>query len=411
MTHTRTDLLDNAVSLLRELVSIPTVNPPGTNYREMSEFLRSKLEDIGFHVKVIEIPEEYLDIHYPYTPQHKGYPRYIILGKYGEGEPRIHFNSHYDVVPPGSGWEGNPFELRVNGEKLIGRGTSDMKGGIAALITALQSVIKDGTLRGTVEVAFVPDEESGGIGTKYLVEKVGIRPKYVIITEPTSSKRLAIGHKGMVRGLITVIGKQAHASRPWLGINAFEKACSIVAKALPRIRNQLRRVRSKYPFTSIEAAFSTVSFGGYAKSSVMKDNVIPGEFTFSYDLRVIPETPNDEALAKVINALTAEARKEGIRIKASKLVDIPAAATPPDSPLINFVKHIAKEALGSEPEIFVNTGRYDLVFYRIQRADVVVYGPGVPGQPHSINEYTTKAEILAFIKVYSSILRRVNELI
>lgn len=400
-----------ALSLLRDLISIPTVNPPGTNYHEMSQYLRERLENLGFKVEVIKVPEEYLNSNYPYAPQHKGYPRYIVVGKYGEGEPKIHFNSHYDVVPPGSGWKSNPFELRVEGEKLVGRGTSDMKGGIAALITALHTVIEEGALRATVEVVFVPDEESGGIGTKYLVEEVGVKPRNVIITEPTSSKRLAIGHKGMVRGLITVLGKQAHASRPWLGINAFEKTCIIMARALPRIEEELRSIKSKYPFTSDEAAYTTVSFGGYAVSSSMKDNVIPGEFTFSYDLRVIPEVPNNEVVfSKITEALLAEATKEGVKIKVSKLIDIPAAITPEDSPLVRFVSHVAKEALGDGPKIFVNTGRYDLVFYRARNSHVVVYGPGIPGQPHSVNEYTTKSEILAFIKIYSLILRRLGEL-
>jgi len=404
------NLLNHALRVLRDLISIPTVNPPGTNYREMSQYLREKLESMGFTVRIIEVPEEYLDRNYPYAPQHKGHPRYVVLGKYGDGEPAIHFNSHYDVVPPGPGWDSDPFELRVEGEKLIGRGTSDMKGGIAALLTALHTAIEDGALRGTVEVAFVPDEESGGVGTKYLVEELGAAPKNVIITEPTSSKRLAIGHKGMVRGLITVIGKQAHASKPWLGINAFEKTCAIVAKALPKIRERLRRVRSEYPFTSEEAAYTTISFGGYAKSSVMKDNVIPGEFTFSYDLRVIPETPNTEAFSEVAEVLQAEAKGEGVEIKVSKLIDIPAAATPRDSPLISFATRVAEEVLGAKPKVFVNTGRYDLVFYRSKGSHVVVYGPGVPGQPHSVNEYTTKSEILAFIKIYSSVLRRLDEL-
>ena len=402
--------LDHALSLLRDLVSIPTVNPPGLNYREMSQYLREKLESMGFTARVIEVPGEYLDRNYPYAPQHKGRPRYVVLGKYGDGEPRIHFNGHYDVVPPGPGWGSDPFELRVKGEKLVGRGTSDMKGGIAALLTALHRVIEENKLRGTVEVAFVPDEESGGVGTKYLVEEVGLVPKNVVITEPTSFRRLAVGHKGVARGLITVVGKQAHASKPWLGVNAFEKACGIIANALPKIRERLRRIRSEYPFTSEDAAYTTISFGGYAKSSVMKDNVIPGEFTFSYDLRVIPEVPNAEAFSEVAEVLQAEARKEGVEIKVSKLIDIPAAATPQDSPLISFATRVAEEVIGTKPEVFVNTGRYDLVFYRSKGSHVVVYGPGVPGQPHSVNEYTTKSEILAFIKIYSSILRRLDEL-
>ncbi len=402
--------LDYTIELLRKLVAIPTVNPPGKNYREMALFLKDELENIGLDVELIEIPEEYLDKHYPYAPRHKGYPRYIVYARYGKGDPVLHFNCHYDVVPPGKGWKSDPFTLRIEDDKVIGRGTTDMKGGIAALLSAFKKSVEDNMLKQSIEAVFVPDEESGGIGTKYLVEELGFKPKYVLIPEPTSSERLAIGHKGMIRGLIKVIGKQCHASRPWLGINAFEKACIIVSSALPEIRKELGKTKSKYPFIDEGAAYTTLSLGGYAISPVMKDNVVPGEFIFSFDLRVIPETDNKTAYSLIENIFKKHAETQKVKIIIEKLIDIPAAITPPNSPLLEYVKNIATQILQIEPIIFVNTGRYDLVYYRTKGSHAVVYGPGVLGQAHAVNEYNKLSELKKFVKIYTAILENMDKL-
>ncbi len=402
--------LEYTLDLLKKLVSIPTVNPPGKNYREMASLLKDELEDIGLDVEVIEIPENYLDRLYPYAPRHKGHPRYIVYARYGGGRPVIHFNCHYDVVPPGEGWKSNPFTLRREDSKIIGRGTTDMKGGIAVLLAALRNVIGEDKLKHTIEVVFVPDEESGGIGTKYLVEELDITPKYVVIPEPTSSERLAIGHKGMIRGLVKVIGKQCHSSRPWLGVNAFEKACYIVTLALPEIRGEFKKLKSKYPFTCDEAAYTTLSLGGYAISPSSKDNVVPGEFIFSFDIRVIPEASNHEVFSIFENIFKKHASTQKVKLVIEKLIDVSAAITPKESPLVGFIKTIARKSIGVEPSIFVNTGRYDLVYYRSKGSHVVVYGPGVKGQAHAINEYTTISELEKFIKIYTSVLENLETL-
>ncbi len=361
-------------------------------------------------VEVIEISESYLDEHYPYAPQHRGYPRYIVLARTSPGEPAIHFNGHYDVVPPGSSWSRDPFKPVIENGKLYGRGATDMKGGIASLIAALRRTLSEGELPRPVELAFVPDEESGGIETRYLVEELGVRPRYVLIAEPTTSGLLGIRHKGMIRELIKVIGKQGHASRPWKAVNAFEKACLLVSKLLGEFVPQLQRVRSSYPFLEEEAHYTTIALGGYATSSSMKDNVIPNEFVSSFDIRTIPEQNNTELFEEFREYLQRVATELQVGIDIVKLIDIPAAFTPLDSPLIGFVKSVAMRVLGYEPRIYVNTGRFDLVFYRRYGSHVIAYGPGASGQAHAIDEYTYINEIEVFVELYSEMIKRLSEL-
>ena len=110
-----------------------------------------------------------------------------ILENTSTKSPRVHFNGHYDVVPAGSGWEYTPFKLTKVSSNLIGRGTADMKGGIATILGVLQQFLGQRRLRkGTVSLSIVPDEERGGrLGTGYLVERLPSPPDIVFTPEPS----------------------------------------------------------------------------------------------------------------------------------------------------------------------------------------------------------------------------------
>ena len=154
------------------------------------------LKDIGIEFDIIELPEDFLGVHYPYRPLHKCKKRYIILAKVGSGRPIIHFNAHYDVVPAQGKLTYSPFRATIVGDRVYGRGTSDDKGSIACLLVTLKSLVECKVeFRGTIEVALVPDEEAGGIGIRYLVESKLVNPDYVIVCEPTNLK-VVIGYKG-----------------------------------------------------------------------------------------------------------------------------------------------------------------------------------------------------------------------
>ena len=250
------ELAGSTLKLLSRFVEVPTVNPPGEGYETFAKLAESLLRDVGFSVEVVEVPSDYLDRYYPYAPAHRGYPRYVVLGRYGEGSPVLHFNGHYDVVPPGSGWSYEPFKATVVGDRVYGRGTTDMKGGIAAVLVAVESLLKEGfEPRGTIEVALVPDEEAGGVGSRFLVEKIlKAAPDYVIIAEPTTSTMVSIGHKGMVRGLVRVFGKQVHGSAPWLGENAFLIAARLASRFSELYEHILRSRRTSAPVLLLEGA-------------------------------------------------------------------------------------------------------------------------------------------------------------
>jgi len=259
-----------------DLIRFPTVNPPGEKYGECVDYLADKLAETGMEVRVVEIPEGYLDKHYPYRPLHRSRPRYIVLGRAGRGEV-LHFNGHYDVVPPGDGWTLSPFEPLIKCGRIYGRGSTDMKGGIASLLAALKWALEEGLKPGiAVEVALVPDEEAGGLGTRFLVESGLVKARHVVVCEPTTPNRIVVGHKGLVRGVVRVFGRQAHGSSPWRGENAFLKAAMLALEFLKDYEPLLKKRKTRWPVEALNEAYPTVNLGGYAESLSKKDNVVPG---------------------------------------------------------------------------------------------------------------------------------------
>jgi len=401
--------LSYALDLLREIVEIPTVNPPGENYEKISRVLEKRLRDAGLDVDVVEIPEDFVEMHYPYRPQHRGYPRFIVLGRAGNGKPVLHFNGHYDVVPPGSGWSFDPFKLAMVGDKIYGRGTTDMKGGIAASVAAIKSLLDEGwSPRGSVEFAFVPDEEAGGVGSRYLAEKKLAAPDYVVIAEPTTSRGIVIGHKGLVRGVVKVYGKQVHGSAPWSGDNAFVKACKLVTEFLKAYQPVLESRRTAAPVKYPQGVYPTINLGGYAESTSRKDNIVPGEFIFSFDRRVIPEEDLNHVIRELEDYLKRAAESVGAKIEVNVLSTVPPSYTPINAELVKTTSECIERELTAKAEIYLSLGRNDAVYYTniLGVVQTINYGPGVEFVAHAPDEYTTVDELMNAIKVYRCIAKR-----
>jgi len=403
------EYVDLAIRILSDLIRIPTVNPPGSDYARCAELLSKRLSEIGFSVDVIEIPEDYLDRHYPYSPQHRGHPRLIVYAKKGRGGRVIHFNGHYDVVPPGSGWSRDPFTPFIEGDRIYGRGSTDMKGGIASVIASLKKIYDSGVGRNiAVEALFVPDEEAGGVGTRYYVERVAKAPEYVVIAEPSTSRRVIIGHKGLVRGVVSVYGKQAHGSSPWLGDNAFLKASRLALRFMDIYNPILRSRVTSAPVEEPEARHPTINLGGYAESLSRKDNTVPGEFVFSFDRRVIPEEDIGSVVEELRRVFARASENVGARHDVKILSSVPPSLTPRESILVNITSRCVEKIVGNPPAIAISVGRNDSVYYRGKGSEVITYGPGAEGIAHMPDEHNSISEIERSIDVYLCITRSLD---
>ncbi|WP_373029882.1 M20/M25/M40 family metallo-hydrolase, partial [Sulfitobacter sp.] len=200
---------DDLIALTQDLIRIPTLNPPGRDYLLICEYLDKRLKQHGFETQLIRAHG---------TPGDSAkYPRWNIIAR-REGTQSgetVHFNSHTDVVEVGAGWTFDPFGAEISDGKIYGRGTCDMKGGLAASIIAAEAFIETHPeFSGAIEISGTADEESGGYGgVAYLAEQGFFNPErvqHVIIPEPLQKDRICLGHRGGWWAEIETKGEIAH---------------------------------------------------------------------------------------------------------------------------------------------------------------------------------------------------------
>lgn len=394
-----------ALSLLKDMISIPTINPPGINYDKFSSYTANVMKLLGLDVEVIEVPK---DVVANSCDVCKDYPRYIVVGRIGSGRPVIHFNGHYDVVPPGDGWRYDPFKPLVEENRVYGRGSVDMKGGITSMFLAIKiftSIFKD--FKGTIEIALVPDEEIGGVsGTGYLIKSLSKLPDHVIIAEGNGSNNILIGHKGALWGYIEIYGKQAHGSTPWRGVNAFEYMAKIALKFLEKHSIIIQNKVSKYDYEDPEGVKPTLNLGGEVRGSI-KINIVPGYYAFSFDRRIIPEERLDiveEELKKLIEDLVHEFPevKIGFRI----ISRLNPALTKEDSVLVKNLEQSIESILNVKPKKIICLGVLDMHYYVDKGIETVAYGPGPAVNAHAVNEYVLIDEVINVANVYVELMTK-----
>ena len=202
------------VARLARLVGFDTQNPPGRE-AECARFVAEELAAVGYAVERDE-----------FEPG-----RANVVGRLENGPgPVFAFNAHMDVVPAGDGWTGDPFTLRADGDRLIGRGACDAKGPLAAMIEALAILAADrATWSGTLLGVFVADEEVASRGARHYAQ-AHPRVDLVVVGEPSGNAPIT-AHKGSLRPVVRVAGRSAHSGTPDLGVNAIYQA----AKLIPRL--------------------------------------------------------------------------------------------------------------------------------------------------------------------------------
>jgi len=391
----------NVIKLLMDMISIPTISPEGDNYIEFSKLVAEFLSSYGISSEIHRIPLEYTDPRLPDVG--RGKPRYVVIARIGDpGKVIIHFNGHYDVVSGGPGWRiTEPFKPRVVGDRVYGRGSSDMKGGIASIVLSMIALQRSAEALGHgVEAFLVPDEEIGGeTGTQYVVENNMVRGRYIIIAEPTGLERIYIGQKGRIRGLIVVRGRSAHGASPWLGVNAFEKASRLAVKMFDELVPRIEAKRSRYRYDYEEASKATLMIGGLLRGGD-KINQVPGEVIFSLDRRLIVEENVDEAWSEIKAYVEDVARSMGIDLDLKLILAQNPAVADENSRIFAAIEASLAEVTGIRPGKVVCYNGLDMIYYLQRGYEAATYGPGGYGTPHAPDEYIEIGDILKASKIY-----------
>jgi acetylornithine deacetylase/succinyl-diaminopimelate desuccinylase family protein len=357
----------------------------------------------GLELKVMQFVQQWLDargISYVVTANDPARPNIIATVGDPASGPVIAMNGHLDTVPvsDASSWKTDPFvgTLSEDGERLFGRGASDMKSSVAVMMVMLE-LFRDAPLSGALQAHIVSDEEIGArFGTLHVLDEIekGVlpRPDYVFIGEGSEFK-VRNAERGGLAVDVTFFGRASHtAAARVTGINAIQKA----AKGVLALEHHLEQFHPSvgHPVISVN-----LISGGVAH------NVVPGECTISIDRRLIPGETKESAVADIRAALDAVAAEDpDFRYELN--IDpeggfIDANITPEDSPLVKAFQDAVRAVTGEEPEFFVQwAGMTDGRFYRQHGIDTVGMGPRGEGA-HGANESIAIADLVREGEIYA----------
>lgn len=380
------------VEFLRDLVAIPTVNPPGDNYAACAEWLGGQLERLGYDVRRIAAEGR---------PEHTAkYPRINVIGRLRgtPARPLLHFNGHFDVVPVGNGWTVDPFGAPSSNGKIFGRGTTDQKAGIAASIFAIEAIRRTGiNLAGAVEQSGTVDEESGGFaGMAYLAEQGLVardRTDFVIITEPLNVGRVCLGHRGVYWFEVVTVGRIAHGSMPFLGVSAISKMADFLGIIERELKPALRLRITAMPVEPPEARQASIninSIAGGQPGGGMQTPCVADRCEAIFDRRFLIEEPLDQVRGEVRAILGRLAQHDpDFQYEIRDLMTVPPIQTDPRCALVNAMSGAVRDVLGTEPPLIASPGTYDQK--HVMRLGCVeqciAYGPGILDLSHQPDEY------------------------
>jgi succinyl-diaminopimelate desuccinylase len=366
----------SSVELAQELIRFETINPPG-NETPCARHLGRILEAAGFQTR-------YFDM----SPN-----RANLIARIGTGGEKLPlaFTGHTDVVPLGAApWSVEPFGAKVADGKLYGRGSTDMKGGVAAFVTAAVKLAPQ--LAGTPGLVFVitAAEESGCEGAESLMkENVLPQAGALVVAEPTANHVLA-GHKGVLWLEAAAKGVTAHGSMPGQGDNAVYKAAR-AALAL-----------ADFDFSGYEHPVlgrPTLSVGWLRGG--LNINSVPDEASFGVDVRLVPGA-DPEAILERFKALVSGAVTFDIKRTSAPVW------TDPGDPWVADVADIVRSRTGDVQPIGGAVYFTDAAVLKpgMGNPPTVILGPGEPALAHQTDEYCSIARIEAAEALYSDIIRR-----
>jgi succinyl-diaminopimelate desuccinylase len=390
---------DELVALTQALVRIPTINPPGDAYEACARFIGERLARRGFAVEYLRAQGAPGD-----SDRH---PRLNVVARI-EGAaagPCLHFNGHIDVVEPGGGWSVDPFAALVRDGKVYGRGSCDMKGGIAASIIAVEALLDEGLLvRGALEISGTVDEESGGFaGVAWLAERGHFskpRVDHVIIPEPLNVDRICLGHRGVWWAEVETKGRIAHGSMPFLGDSAIHHMAAFVHLLETQLQPRLAQRLTAQPVEPPGARHSTLNInsmhGGQIEqrfdeaASGLPSPVVAHSCRAVLDRRFIAEESLDDVKAEIV-AMLEELRRSrpGFDYRIREIMSFLPTATPRDAPVVQATARAIARVLGREPRYIASPGTYDQKhIVRIgELHDCIAYGPGILDLAHQPDEY------------------------
>ncbi len=361
-----------ALELLQKLISFKSITPSDDG---ALDFIAEYLSDF----QAIRVDKE-------------GVKNLFLYKDFGSGSTHLCLAGHIDVVPPGSGWDSDPFTPTIKDGKIYGRGTQDMKGGLAAQITALKNIKE---FDGRLSLLVTSDEEGDAYyGTiealKYLKEKEML-PDFAIIAEPTceyvSGDTIKVGRRGSINGIIEIDGVQGHAAYPERAKNPIE----MVAPILYKVAGVLLDSGDEY-FSPSRLVITDIRAG------MEVTNVTPSKLKLMFNVRNSTKTSMDDVKNFIDTMFAGVEHNLTLKQTAKPFV------TNRESKVVKVVKSVVERCVGMQTKLSTSGGTSNARFFEEFGVDTVEFGT-LNNKIHALNESVALSEIEALKEVYLKVLQ------
>lgn len=369
------DLKPYAVGLAQQLIQFPTENPPGRDYYNCAEFLKKECETLGLETEIVQV---------------EATDRYNVLAWTSTRKTDLHFHYHYDVVPAGHGWAYNPFNGSIVDGTLYGRGSSDMKGGIAAVFTALKAVQNLEDI--SISVSLTPDEETGGaLGAEYVVKNQLVDTKMAVLPEPTGLKTMFNACKGALWVQVTVHGEAGHPSVKGLGVNAFDRMV-VIASRLQKLKEIVEHKKSALHSYPEGGEWANLTLGERCSSGEAV-NAVPGQALFTIDRRTLPEEDLETAQQEIRKCIGKDA-------EITVLMEARPFHIDEQTDVCQLLNTASETVMRTSVNCALCPGFLDARHFVHAGIPCVTWGPGIYGNAHISNEFIRIEDMMTAAKVF-----------
>jgi acetylornithine deacetylase len=391
---------EKAIELLRKMISIPSVTG---NEAAIQKFLAGYLEDLGLEVDMWETDWEALKKHPGYRPVQRGYecrPNLVATLKGVGGGRSLLLNGHTDVIPVGEGWRDDPWSATVRDGRIYGRGSADMKSGVASHIVAVELIKAAGLkLKGDVLINVVVDEEVSGHGTLDTVIR-GYRADAGISGE-TSDLAVQPACIGRIWFEIAIAGKAAGIQKRYEGISGIDLGNKIVKAVQDLEAERVATVSHPlYPnaLDSLPCMIGAFSAGNYPSS-------FPDSCLLKGSIGTVPGEDHEGVKQSLVDQVARAAASDPWMKDHPPIVrfvgyDAQASEIPQDHPVVQTLMNSYRAVVGRAPEVSGRQGAADTRFLnQYGNTPTVIFGPGSTSVMHATDEYVSIDDYITAIKI------------
>ncbi|MBI3458790.1 acetylornithine deacetylase [Candidatus Azambacteria bacterium] len=372
----------DVVELTRQMIIENTISDASN--LKLAELIKDWLKQLGFDVE-FQIQKF----------NQNSITKVNLIARFGPRDREaLMFSGHMDTVPYGdlNDWTKDPFTPRLYDGKLGGLGAVDMKGSIAAMICAIEPLVKE-PLRREIIFGLTFDEEIGLIGAKYLVESNLVKPKFIIIGEPTMMKPVRM-HKGHIYVEVVCHGSSGHASDPEKGFNAIKVASEAIT-VIQQFADELKMSKC----LEINPPYTTINIGTIHGG--IKPNIIPSKCVINFDIRPIPGMTSQSLISDIKGRLENIGTFENRPLVSMQATRIPTepVSTDQSSEIILIAERVTGERAHG-----VSYGTDGSILQKLS-SQILILGPGSINNAHKPNEFVAINQLGLAVKQFREITR------